>query len=326
MHITPEIIARLESAHSKNAYGFLADIERDIHEILDNFLKEYLYPVCYKIYRLLSTGDFAVVIRSKMPEVSYEIAMALRRRYVCTDDNANAQKIVLYKTYTLLTIAHNVISMKENEENAAHSRGNRFVIRCCFSNKYWSEKEKVDNFWKSRDGFSDIQLYYLNGRYDFTIYLTEEEFRNVFPYIALYKNIDIGDNKYDSAGTEEADQVNAVQYLIYLMKHEYLSYINERYLLDEIRIQNKSKDESGLSKVKNQEYVARRNIEKYEYVQKMYEAEVNRIRGMRTNRKKLILYMELLHKLIYLCQTINNLSDTRISVTVLLEQIETLFD
>lgn len=326
VHITPEIIARLESEHSKNAQGFLTDIEQDIHEILDDFLKGYLYPVCYKIYRLLSTGDFAVVIRSKMPEVSYELAMALRRRYVCTNDNVNSKKIVLYKTYTLLTIAHNVISTKENEENTTHSKGNRFVIRCCFSNKYWSEKEKVDNFWKSRDGFSDIQLYYLSGRYDFTIYLTEEEFRNVFPHIALYKNIDIGNNKYDSVDMEEADQADAVKYLVYLMEHGYLSYINERYLLDEIKIQDESKDESSFPKVKNQEYVAQRNIKKYEYVQKLYEAEVNRIFEMRTNRKKLILYMELLHKLIYLCQTINNLSDTRISVAVLLEQIETLFD
>lgn len=325
VHITPEIIARLESAHSKNAYGFLADIEQDIHEILEDFLTGYLYPVCYKIYRLLSTGDFAVVIRSKMPEVSYEIATALRRRYVCTDDE-NAQKIVLYKTYTLLTIAHNVINTKENEEYDNHSKGNRFVIRCCFSNKYWSEKEKVDNFWKNKDGYSDIQLYYLNGRYDFTIYLTEEEFRIVFPFIALYKNINTGNNIYDSVDAGEIGQANAVQYLVYLMKHEYLSYINERYLLDDMKIRVKSKDESRFPKVKNQEYVARRNNEKYEYVQKIYKKMADRICEMRTNRKKLIHYMELLHKLIFLCQTINNLSDTRISVSVLLEQIETLFD
>ena len=39
----------------------------------------------------------------------------------------------------------------------------------------------------------DISVHVFHGRYDFTMYLTEKEFRKL-PYIALYKNINIGKN------------------------------------------------------------------------------------------------------------------------------------
>ncbi|MCI9026026.1 MAG: hypothetical protein HFG92_16700 [Dorea sp.] len=323
VHITPELIARLESEHFNHAYGFILEIENDIHEILNKFVEEYSQPVCYRVYRLLSTGDFAIVVRSRTAETSYEISIALRRRYVETE-NRNEQKIVLYKTYTLLTMAHTVINTGENEEYTDHSKGNQFVIRCCFSYKYWSEKKKVDDYWKDKEGYSDIKVYYLNGRYDFTMYLTEKEFRNVFPYIALYKNINIGKNECKGFTAEESDKADAVQYLIYLLENEYLSYINERYLLDEVKILVNDKDKSIFSRVKNQEYVFQHNVEEYNRVRKIYGTEVKRIYDLCTNRDKLVHYMELLYKLIELCQTINNLSDTRISVSVLLEQIETL--
>ncbi len=322
VHISPEIVARLKSEHSESAYGFYTDIENDIHEILNDFMEKYSDSICYKVYRLLSTGDFDIVIRSRLPEASYEISTALRKRYVCTCNNEDAvqEKIVLYKTYTLLTMAHNVINTGEDEEDFSFSEGNQFVIRCCYSNKYWSEKQKVDDFWKNKKGYSDIKIYSLNGRYDFTVYLKEKEFREVFPYIIQYKSINLNADihKLECKDIDYKD-ADKVKYLIYLMKYGYLSYVNERYLLEHRKIHVNENDKSKLPMVEKQDFVADCNIQDYQYMEELYDNAFGRIYALCTNRKKLIHYMELLHKIIHLCQTINQLSDTRISVSVLLE-------
>ncbi|MCI9421214.1 MAG: hypothetical protein HFG81_00650 [Dorea sp.] len=325
VHISPEIVARLKSEHSKSAYGFYIDIEDDIHDILNDFMEKYSDSICYKVYRLLSTGDFDIVIRSRLPEASYEISTALRKRYVCTCNNGNAaqEKIVLYKTYTLLTMAHNVINTGEDEEDFSFSEGNQFVIRCCYSNKYWSEKQKVDDFWRDEKEKSNIKIYSLNGRYDFTVYLTEKEFREVFPHIIQYKSINLNTDVDDFEG-EKIDYKDAdkVKYLIYLMKHGYLSYVNERYLLEHRKIHVNENDKSKFPMVEKQDFVAECNIQDYRHIEDLYDNVFGRIYALCTNRKKLIHYMELLHKIIRLCQTINQLSDTRISVSVLLELTE----
>lgn len=328
VYITPEIIARAHLGEDCSAQSFLGEIERDIHAILERYVSDMKAAMIYRVYNLLSTGDFAVVVRSTRAETSFEISTALRRRYVCVKDSPEQTKLVLYKTYTLLTMAESVINAEIPTEHSDTSSRNQFVIRCCYSNKYWSEKQLVDAFWKSRkNNKSDsINIYSLNGRYDFTVYLTEQEFKQVFPYIAQYKHIGTGDKVFETFEENGIKDWNGVNFLIYLMKNEYVSYVNERYLLKNISSPDTTMDESILAKVENRAFVSSANEEMCSKVLEQYKKVTDSLQLMHTNRRDLMNYMDLLYKLIQLCQTINSLSDTRIYASVLLEQISVLLD
>lgn len=323
VYITPEVTARAHLGEDYSGHTFLAEIERDIHAILDEYVSKSGQAISYRVYNLLSTGDFAVVVRSMRAETSFEISTALRRRYVCIEDIPETTKLVLYKTYTLLTMAESVINA-ENPTPADHeSVGNQFVIRCCYSNKYWSEKEQVDAFWKNKKN-DRLRIYSLNGRYDFTVYLTEQEFKKVFPYIAQYKHINSDVNVFDRFEETCIEDCDGVNYLVYLMKYDYVSYVNERYLLKSAPLQGESRDRSLLADVKSRNFVSLANDRKYASVLEQYKGVSGKLRLMHTNRRELLNYMELLGTLLQLCQTINSLSDTRIYAAVLLEHISAL--
>lgn len=323
VYITPEITARTHVGEDFSAHTFLLEIEADIHAILDEFIVKNEKDISYRIYNLLSTGDFAVVIRSMRSETSFEISTALRRRYASIQDGTGTKKLVLYKTYTLLTMAEGVINAEVPEPFDQTATENQFVIRCCYSNKYWSEKNQIDIFWRDINK-RNIRIYSLNGRYDFTVYLTEQEFKEVFPYIVQYKHIGTDTNVFNRFDECSIKEYNGVNYLVYLMKNDYVSYVNERYLLKTVSEQGTMTDKSLLAGVRKREFVSLANDNKYNEVLKLHIKVTNKLRDMYTNRRELFHYMELLGKLLDLCQTINSLSDTRIYASVLLDQISVL--
>lgn len=326
VYITPEIIARLESDEQNLSNGFLENISDDLHRALETFAEECEDSMVYRIYKLLSTGDFAVVIRSGLANTSFKISTRLRRRFIEIQSNLinkqkDDQRIVLYKTYTLLTMANSVIETKPPK---LADKENQFVIRCCYSNKYWSEQNQVEMTLKNKN-YSDQGLYRLNGRYDFAVYLKEEEFEEIFPYIVNYKRLGYQDYTLDNFDIDSFSKDNQVDYLKYLMKKGYLSYINERYLLRHTDVITKG-DRSILASVKKQPFVYQRNKDNINKVTEKYETVASGLFNMHTNRKNLFHYMNLLNKLIVLCNTINSLSDTRIYTSVLLEQLNVILD
>lgn len=323
VYVTPEITSRAHMGEDYSSHTYLLEIEKDIHAILNEFVTKNEEDISYRIYNLLSTGDFAVVVRSMRSETSFEISTALRRRYAQIQDGDESKKLVLYKTYTLLTMAESVINAEVSEPSDYTAAGNQFVIRCCYSNKYWSEKNQVDRFWEGKKKGS-IRIYSLNGRYDFTIYLTEQEFKEVYPYIVQYKHIGTGANVFGSFDESSIKEYNGVNYLVYLMKYDYVSYVNERYLLKTVSVLENTKDKSLLTNVKSRGFVSQANDHKYAEVLKQHKQVTDKLWMMYTNRRELLHYMELLGKLLHLCQAINSLSDTRIYASVLLEHISVL--
>lgn len=193
VHITPEVLRRMEY---KN--GSLCKEENDI--VLESYLDD-LYNILdtycknneennfvFRIYQVLSAGDFAVVVKSQYPETSFEISTEIRRRVagkIGENGEIGASTWALYKTYTLLTMEHNLTDVKQ----LVNRNGNkgRFVIRGCYSCHYWACQREVEEFMRCNSLKIPADIAGLNGRYDFSIELQEESFYHIYEEVINYK-------------------------------------------------------------------------------------------------------------------------------------------
>lgn len=322
VYILPEIMARMDydtASLWKDCDIILKPFVDDIYQTLDGFKKDHAEEeFVARVYLMLSAGDFAVVIRSRKPETSYYIATYLRKREAGRTGSDCSSGFVLYKTYTLLSLKKQVIP----EAETADKTENYFVIRGCFSNKYWKEQDKI-----FRNVGDDIQkkierFYPINGRYDFTAQLTEAEFFELMP--------DILGKKQKSITADEAfadgKQLTVVGYLSFLLQNGYLSYINERYMMAEQRIGKGNQSVSPFIVIDEKEIhgseLIDRNGEKIEQVLKLQEKLVEKVSNMKGYRKQIRQYLFLLKKQILVCDSVNEVSDTRIYAGILLEQLE----
>ncbi|MDO4339311.1 MAG: hypothetical protein Q4C91_14695 [Eubacteriales bacterium] len=227
VHITPEVLARMNiDPYKDDMLALIQKYEDDLHDLMDSFAAKFeKISFVYRIYHALSAGDFSVVIRSERADTSFLVSTLLRRRTARNIDRAGFP-LVLYKTYTILSIHNTVIQENNPEESSGND--NVFVIRCCFSNKYWSEKNEIDRqFQKNKEELSKI-IYNLNGRYDFSVQISEAEFKSVYEILSQYKQKKSVPSKIK--GGSEGQKPLIVTYLEYLISHGYLSYVNERYL------------------------------------------------------------------------------------------------
>lgn len=334
IHITPEIFARKQINESTS--NFLNNICKDLSDIVISFAKANTNKlIIFKIYKMLSMGDFAIVLRASEADVSFKIASLIRQRYVKIENN----KFVLYKTYTLLSLDNRIIQEdydntkgkiignKEKIINDKYDNPNCFSLRCCYSNLYWSQKTDINNNFS----FDKKNIYGLNGRYDFCVDITEDEFLELFPFIKSYKDDSETDCLYEEDFNEGSDCTDIVSYIKYLMKNKYLSYINERYL---VSIENKEeKNENGFSEFvsidTNNMYRDFLDIvinDKCNQILQKYNNTKKKIDKINVYRKNLIYYMSLIKRLISLCMGINCLSDTRVYAVVLSEQLNIVLD
>ena len=381
VHITPEACAHFEQ--TSDYPDIMTAAFKDLNQILTEFYRiENLGIKAYRIYKMLSTGDFAIVIRSTNAKDSFRVSSIIRQRRqesskhkpeidkekqeFSEDKHDSSGKgedkspiqdtdYVLYKTYTLLTILDcskeipsethehlksgditpEIVPLVETERETSEKEAseNDFVLRCCYSNHYWAEKEKVDQFFENKK-FSFSQSFYgLNGRYDFCLKITEKEFKNLFPYITEYKKDQQKKHDLISSFDENSIGINVSveNYLIYLIKKDYLSYINERCLLcNELLIQKGLIQNAWITDLpftkKKSDYMENQISSRCSGVLDNYQEVKKKIDQLKGYRKNLKHYINLLERLIILCQGINGISDTRIFAIVLLEQLEVILE
>lgn len=321
VHITPEVLAYIDD--EDNYDGVMRKFWIDLHSILKQHFASNNCDdaVVYKIYHAMSAGDFAVVIRSDRADLSFEISTRIRMRRA-KNIATQSKGLVLYKTYTMLSIGEQVIGRQDQYSRI--SEGNTFVIRGCYSNKYWNDKGVNLLLKKTCD--EEIKLSRLNGRYDFSVQISECDFIQLYEAIKDYKTE--GKLMISKDYSIKIDN-EMVSHMMHLMREGYLSYINERYLINsQLYIQPDCGIESQLKIYKNSDgiYLDKLNKQKYVNIKQKLDSVseyVERINGWQKNIKY---YFKLLKQLIVLCQTINGLSDTRIYAATLLSQLDIVLD
>lgn len=323
IYLTPEIIARMDY-HTDDMWNdtegiIMKPFADDIYQVLDMFQADHPGEMfAARLYVMLSAGDFAVAVRSRKPEISYYISTYFRKRKA---GKKGAEKqsagYVLYKTYTLLTIENQVVYSEGDRKGSE----NHFILRGCYSNKFWKEQEQAEQFRQSIHADS-LAFYPMSGRYDFTASLTEKEFFALMPQIA-------GNGKTGKEGGEnDAKRSEMVCYISYLMEKQYLSYVNERYLVGEQDRQLNWEQESVSpfvvldKKGMRMRDLYERNEEKINRLLVLHrEAEIQ-IQNIGGYRKQLRQSLFFLKRQILLCRSINELSDARIYARVLAEQLK----
>lgn len=328
VHITPNAIQRIKTENTEETeVKCITDaFYSDLHEAVSDFISGHTdMKFILRIYKMLSTGDFAVVVRSNKAEASFLLASWIRQRSTRELLEENYQ-LVLYKTYTLLTISGNAIQQENTDDGTAE---NCFILRGCYSNHYWGEKAGKKQEIAERIKWKERQICGINGRYDFSVRVTEKEFLELYPMIRKYKNGEKIDCNKDSNNRKEESEI--VEYIRNLMCEGYLSYVNERYLI----AQEKWKEQLNAENYTNLQFLPLQNYEellerkikdKYIRMERKYKETKKELDRIKEYRKNMIHYMELLHKLIMLCQCINESSDTRISAITLLDQLDVIMD
>lgn len=316
IHITPEILGNLEVTGMEAISLFRRDLETAVSDYYSQCRDTE--PFTYGIYQLLSAGDFAVVVRSRQAKTAFSVSTLIRRRSVCAKESG--LNLVLYKTYTILTIDGCIIDVFPDAEAAK----GQFVLRGCYSNLYWSKKDEIKATIREMD-WDISEIYGLNGRYDFSVQLNVNEFRELFPDLKQYK-FPKTDKRVSRPEKKCADKI---EYLCWLMQNDYVSYVNERYLLDAEEVRENDKESISdivVVRGKEEKFLDEKIREKVSRVYRRYQQVSAQVEEIKAYRKNLNYYMKLLGKMIRLCQAINISSDTRIYAVVLLEQLEYVID
>lgn len=332
VHILPEVMARMPKEES--AEQFILSIYQDLHMAMIEYgeCKEHQSErFVFRIYKMLSVGDFAIVVRSGNEEISFGISSYLRRRIL------GNKTIVLYKTYTIFTLGDEIIEC--NFDGQSDVREDRFVLRCCFSNLYWRDREIVYEYLEQEGLSFDDRPYGLNGRYDFSVRVTRKQFLELLPDIRKYKETGRLDSVENSVGKKGSAVMNdttigqgsaddIVKYMRYLMKNRYLSYINERYLVAQDDRANKLvKNNFSIVNFREEErpkevFLDEKIRKLYQVVKGNYEYVCGEINSNVTYLKNIWYYMGLLGKQIDRYYGISGFSDTRVYAIMLLKQID----
>lgn len=321
VYIIPDIMA--QALPEASAEVLVDVLYCDLHEAIKEFKEQHPDAVfTLRIYKMLSTGDFAIAIRSSKAEVSFQISAAIRQRKMGNPSDCGGLKLVMYKTYSLLTFSSALIPSEEGKAEG------RFVLRGCYSNLYWSRKREIENNLEGKNLWPNTRLFGLNGRYDFSVRIREDEFKELYPLIQKYKE---GESIPDISLDQKQD-ISIVDYMIYLMSKGYLSYVNERCLISQDEWMVQLPETSGYCKMSLSPDVIDNNLLEskingfYTTVKKKYFATKDKIAKSPAYRKNLMQHTELLGKLVQLCYNINASSDARIYAAVLLEQLDVVID
>ncbi|BDZ79747.1 hypothetical protein [Claveliimonas bilis] len=312
IHIAPEIFARLGVDKEKSNLENLKPLVSELQNILEKFCSEQGKDTVCKIYYMLSSGDFAIVTASNDVTASYRLSTMIRCRKISETINGKDTEWILFKTYTLLVVRC------ETEEKGWPKDETKVVIRGCYSNLYWRDYRQCGAELMSRKiGINPGTA--LNGRYDFSVEMTLEEYDGFLQCLEKNKEPDDEDKE-------------TIRWLYYLKKKHYVSYINRRILIQNAeakKMVNYINHQGDMELVSEKivlntsgKTMLREKIDGHiGTVLKYYKEALSLVNEIPGYRKNLRHNLHLLQKLILSCRSINDVSDTRIYAVVLLKQI-----
>lgn len=321
VYILPEIIARMKMGKDEirsDAGILLEPFVKDLYDILDLYAdKNQNESFIARVYMMLSAGDFAIVIKSRTSDTAYSISTYLRKRMINREEgNCKESGYVIYKTYTLSTIGREITYADQIGDGR---RPDRYIVRGSYSNKYWKEQDDVRSFLTELNEKVE-ELHPLSGRYDFTVRLREEEFCQMM-------------SATEEISQKTENQSARVKCLRHFIDKEYLSGINERYLMDSAEINSKIADCDVISRsvflsnqASSKSDLIKKNETQINLLIEKHKEIVKKSWNIKAYRKNIQQYLHLLNRQIILCKQINELSDTRIYAKMLIELLNVTLD
>lgn len=278
--------------------------------------------VKWEMYRLLTAGDFAVIVRSSSIHNAYDISTLLRSIRLVIDDSGD-EKSPFY-SYSISGVLDGKIGAqdiyKQIQWNQHLNDQDEVIVRTEFSQSFWGKCD--DNVEEEKQQFLKAGQR-LFGRYDHQIIYKPEEFQELYPYIRNYKfgDIDISDHSEDSLGSEK------VKILVRMIKHGFIAQINEKiflkYTCDPLLSGSTAEKWRVICK-KEWKFLYESNKCKIQMLKDEaldIEKDVEVFYPSARNLKE---YMRLMGRLCRILFEINQMHELRISVANLLNQLEVL--
>lgn len=297
VYITPEVISKLP----RERIDYFAAFEKIVKEVLDVCRSEL--EVNAEVFRMMSGGDFMIVVRSKVPEDAYLISTQIRRMLIHVQNNQK-DSLALFKTHTILSYTAN-----KNAESRDPITGT-VITRGRYSNQYWKDFQEVP------DSLQLKEIKNMNGRYDLAVCMTWGELEDI-----------TGNDMNAETGTAEY-----VTHITGLLEDKKISYFNKRYLMDSDKIWGE-KYKSLCDRIDAHVdgiYLDSQHEVQYlmDKINDACEEKLNKISDLRNriDTQSIKISMDILKGLVFLCQTVNSLSDMRIYVQSLLRQIQVVLD
>lgn len=325
VYVNPDILAGVSERYYKENY--MNYFEQDLKETV-SLCNEKL-DIMGMVFKTLSASDFIIIVRGKNPEAIFSVSTAVRRKKIRKEKKTD-EYLSVYKTYTILTLNGSglFIAGGENEQNGKASTVGEVAIRGRYSNRYWSQKDRLEKKLTIPDSLNN-----LNGRYDFVLHLSLNDFLKIYSLLCYAKGINSG-RLLEIKEEERSTYSKELLYLYDLIKGSYLSYFNERYLVGSVSV-------SKLETIGAVDYLKDIFLEEtYDTSKFMFDSNnekcnkvIERIKMVRDKLTEICCYrkslpgsLDLLTNLAFLCQHVNGLSDIRIYVISLLKQMNLVLD
>ncbi len=279
----------------------------------------------WKIYRLLTDGDFAIVVRSSRIHDAYDISTLVRSIFLHAE--GMQEDVSAFFTYTISGVLDKRIDGKDACGKIGWSKyldiQDRVIVRICYSHRFSGmlykkeNKEIKESFLSSGDQ--------LLGWYDYQMECTPSEFEEMYSFIRDFK---FNKNQIIRE-TEFSALQEKTQMVLWMLKYGCISRINEKLLLH-------YEEESLLSE--SPEYIWQLSCEK-EW-NSLYEQNNKRIIEVRSSAEEterllkenyqsarnLKEYVRLLGRLCRILYEINQMQEQRVSVANLLKQLNIMMN
>lgn len=187
-----------------------------ITEYMNKLVPQNNDHIQWRLYPLLTAGDFALLIRSTTVHEAYDISTAIRSiEASVVDIDKNKINRPAFYTYSIC----GVLASGCTQWTQYLSENDKIVIRIQYSSSFReSVSERNIEIKRNLIEMGD----HLFGRYDHQIFCSPKEFQELYPYILEYKFGNV---------TNTEITIPKVQILAELLKNRYISHLNERLLL-----------------------------------------------------------------------------------------------
>ena len=284
------------------------------------------------VYRLLTAGDFAVIVRCNHVHDAYDIVTAVRGIqalvHISGKEKQERRKETAFYTYSICGMYHDVSEKTDGLETQMISwkkclaAEDRIVVRIRYAQEFRKKLNERETEIKR-----ELLCYgeHLFGRYDHQFFYTPDEFEAVYPYIRQFKR----PAKVMPATGEQIDSKERL--LINMMAKGYVSHVNERLLLyyeQDLFLSNENEPEWEMNCEFDWENLYQKNNEKIAEIKKRIiegpEGIGGKIIPFYQSERSLKEYIRLLGRLDRVFYEINKRQELRISLAHLLIQYETL--
>lgn len=183
----------------------------------------------WKIYRLLTAGDFAVIVRSKRIHDAYDISTLVRN--VCVTPEGSRKRRAAFFTYSISGVLDKRMDSQDIYESIDWMKyldeKDRIIVRIVYdqANTHENMVQKVSDK-KTKEKVLSLGCRLL-GRYDYQIECNPLEFQEMYTYIRNYK---LGTSEITQEVLEAASG-EKTKGLLWLIKEGHVLRINEKIFL-----------------------------------------------------------------------------------------------